>query len=215
MKINRLDRRTSILLTTGIILCFFYLLMCHITGRTPETKIYRCFFKFCINACWICIAYINSREGHGQLKKKILISLVFYSIGDILAPANYLIGGIGYFIGHIFITFGYIKQYGMSKKQILFSAIASTTLIIILILTLGFEIRVPFIAIYILLLTTLFVSSFGNKYFFSIVTIFLLSDVLAYVRKMFFNYNWLYDITLSLYYIAIIMYCLSFSIIEE
>ena len=101
MKINRPDWRISILLATGILLCFLYLLMCHIAGRTLETKIYRCFFKILINACWICAAYINSRGCHGQLKKHILISLIFYSIGDILAPANYLIGGISYFIGHM------------------------------------------------------------------------------------------------------------------
>ena len=103
----------------------------------------------------------------------------------------------------------------MSRRQLGCLAAISAVLITILIASLGFDWKIPFISIYIIILATLYVSSFGDKYYFLTVNIFLLSDVIAYVRKMFFNYNWLYDITLSVYYLAIFLYCFSFWKSEE
>lgn len=209
------NKRAIILFLLGIILCIPYLLMCHRFGRTPEMKSFRCLFKIPINLCWMGVACIGSKRMQGDLKKKILMALTFYMIGDILAPAHYLVGGVAFGIGHLFIISGYIRQYGMSRRQLGCLAAISAVLITILIASLGFDWKIPFISIYIIILATLYVSSFGDKYYFLTVNIFLLSDVIAYVRKMFFNYNWLYDITLSVYYLAIFLYCFSFWKSEE
>ena len=56
----------------------------------------------------------------------------------------------------------------------------------------------------------MYVSSFGNRYYFVTVNIFLLADVLGYFRKMFLNENWFHDITLLMYYASILLYCFSF-----
>ena len=80
---------------------------------------------------------------------------------------------------------------------------------------LGADWRIPFIAVYIIVLVLMLISSFGNRYYFVTATIFLLSDVLGYFRKMFLNENWFHDITLSVYYASILMYCFSFWIVER
>ncbi len=206
MERSEKDRKALALLISGAVLTVLYLAICHILGRAPEMKPWRCLVKVPINACWLAIAWVYGFKSD----KRIFLALIFYALGDIIAPANYLAGGAFFGIGHIFAIDRYIRKYGMSKRQLLCFAGISAFLITTLVLTLGFDWRVPLIAVYIMILAALPVSSFGNRYFFITVCIFLFSDVIAYVRKMFFNVNWLYDITLPVYYAAIVMYSFSF-----
>lgn len=203
-------KRALSFLVTGAVMTALYLIICHCMGRTPSMKPWRCALKVPINLCWLLTAWILGKPFKERSERKIFLALVFYALGDIIAPASYLVGGGAYGIGHLFAIDGYIRSYGMSGKQLLSLAGISAVFIIILISSLGFDWRIPLIAVYIIILATLLVSSSGDKYYFLTVGIFLFSDVIAYVRKMFFNHDWIYDITLSVYYAAIIMYCLSF-----
>lgn len=194
----------------GLVLCVVYLWMCHVYGRVPEMKPRRAMFKFWIDLCWLGIAYLGCRRVQGPLSPKIYLALVCYMIGDVLAPVQFLVGGIAYAAGHLVITRGFIRQYGFNRRQMAAAVLVSAAMIASLYVTLGNDWRVPLIAMYIVLLVIMYIASFENRYFFVTVTIFLLSDVLSYFRKMFFNENWFYDITLLTYYAAILMYCFSF-----
>ncbi len=208
-------RLTAVFLLVGIILCMAYLWMCHVYGRVPEMKLRRCIFKVFINLCWMGIACIGSRSVQGEMKKRTLVALAWYMLGDVLAPANFLVGGVAYGVGHLVITSGYIRQYGMNRRQLGALATVSTVLIALLAVTLGADWRVPFIAVYIIVLVLMHISSFGNRYYFVTVTIFVLADVLGYFRKMFLNENWFHDITLLVYYASILMYCFSFRMVAR
>lgn len=208
--IRKENRLVFVFLLLGIALCIAYLWMCHTYGRVPEMKLRRCTFKVFIDLCWLGIAYIGSRRVQGEMKKKALLTLVWYALGDVLAPANFLVGGVAYGIGHLVITSAYIRQYGMSGRQLGVLAVSGIGMIALLAMTLGADWRVPFIAVYILILVSMYVASFGNRYYFLTVTVFLLADVLAYFRKMFFNEDWFHDVTLLTYYASILLYCFSF-----
>ena len=138
------------------------------------------------------------------------MALAWYMLGDVLAPANFMVGGVAFGVGNLFITSGYIRQYGISRRQLGVLAIVSAVMVTVLAVTLGADWKVPIIAVYIIILALMYVSSFGNRYYFATVTVFLLSDVLAYFRKMFFNTDLFHDATLLIYYAAILMYCFSF-----
>ena len=208
--LRRGNRLAAVFLLLGIALCIAYLWMCHVYGRTPEMKLRRCIFKVFIDLCWMGIACIGSRRVQGEMKKKTLLALGWYMLGDVLAPANFLIGGVAYGVGHLVITSAYIRQYGISRRQLGALAAVSAVMIALLAATLGADWRVPFIAVYVIVLVSMFVSSFGNRYYFVTVNIFLLADVLGYFRKMFLNENWFHDITLLMYYASILLYCFSF-----
>lgn len=208
--LRRENRLAAVFLLLGILLCIGYLWMCHVYGRTAEMKLTRCIFKVFINLCWMGIAFIGSRRVQGEMKKKTLMALAWYMLGDVLAPANFMVGGVAFGVGNLFITSGYIRQYGISRRQLGVLAIVSAVMVTVLAVTLGADWKVPIIAVYIIILALMYVSSFGNRYYFATVTVFLLSDVLAYFRKMFFNTDLFHDATLLIYYAAILMYCFSF-----
>lgn len=214
---TKTDKETQMaiaLALLGLVLCVVYLWMCHVYGRVPEMKLRRAIFKLWINLCWLGIAYFGCCRMQGplskKLSKKIYLALVCYMIGDVLAPVQFLVGGIAYAAGHLVITSGFISQYGFNRRQLAVVVLVSAAMIASLYVTLGNDWRVPLIAMYIVVLVIMYIASFGSQYFFVTITIFLLSDVLGYVRKMFFNENWFYDITLLIYYAAILLYCFSF-----
>ena len=142
-------------LLLGVVLCIAYLWMCHVYGRTPEMKLPRCIFKVFIDLCWMGIACIGSRRAQGEMKKKTLLALGWYMLGDVLAPANFLIGGVAYGVGHLVITSGYIRQYGIGRRQLGALAAVSAVMIALLAATLGADWRVPFIAVYIIVLVSM------------------------------------------------------------
>ena len=197
------------------VLCVAYLVMCHVFGRTPEMRLYRCIFKGFINLCWLAAAFIGSRRRQGGLNRNILLALVLYSLGDVLAPANFLVGGVAFAAGHLVITSGYLRQYGMSRRQRGVLAAVSAGMIAVLALSLGADWRLPFFALYLVVLVTMDVAAFPCRYYFVTVNVFLLSDVLAYIRKLFFNWDWFHDVTLTVYYAAILLYCVSFWVLNR
>ena len=138
-----------------------------------------------------------------------------YSLGDVLAPANFLVGGVAFAAGHLVITSGYLRQYGMSRRQGAVLAAVSAGMIAVLALSLGADWRLPFFALYLVVLVTMDVAAFPCRYYFVTVNVFLLSDVLAYIRKLFFNWDWFHDVTLTVYYAAILLYCVSFWVLDR
>ena len=129
MERSEKDRKALALLISGAVLTVLYLAICHILGRAPEMKPWRCLVKVPINACWLAIAWVYGFKSD----KRIFLALIFYALGDIIAPANYLAGGAFFGIGHIFAIDRYIRKYGMSKRQLLcfagISAFLITTLV--------------------------------------------------------------------------------------
>lgn len=204
------NRLAVLFLLFGIVLCAAYLWMCHVFGRTPAMRLRRCVFKFFINLCWLSIALIGSRDMQGEMKRKILLTLGCYMLGDVLAPANFLVGGVAFCAGHLIITSGYIRQYGVSRGQSKVFLAVCASMIALLAVSLGLDWRLPLFALYIIVLSAMDVTSFRNRYYFVTVNVFLLSDILAYFRKIFFNWDWFHDVTLLLYYVAILLYCFSF-----
>lgn len=213
--LRKQERPAAGFLLLGLILSAAYLVMCHVYGRTPEMRLCRCIFKGFINLCWLAAAFIASRRSPDRLNRKILLALVFYSIGDVLAPANFLVGGAAFAVGHLVITGGYLRQYGMSRRQWGVLAAVSAGMIAILTLSLGADWRLPFFALYLIVLVTMDVAAFPCRYYFVTVNVFLLSDVLAYIRKLFFNWDWFHDVTLMVYYAAILLYCFSFRVLNQ
>lgn len=213
--LRKQERPAAGFLLLGLILSAAYLVMCHVYGRTPEMRLCRCIFKGFINLCWLAAAFIGSRRSPDRLNRKILLALVFYSIGDVLAPANFLVGGAAFAVGHLVITGGYLRQYGMSRRQWGVLAAVSAGMIAILTLSLGADWRLPFFALYLIVLVTMDVAAFPCRYYFVTVNVFLLSDVLAYIRKLFFNWDWFHDVTLMVYYAAILLYCFSFRVLNQ
>lgn len=171
--------------------------------------------KIIINTVLINIALIGMEHKKGYFDKKLLIVLILYAVGDIVATFSPWASGPLYTIGHILMVIILQKKTYIHKiHYVLF------VLLYILNAYLVFKCNpgvVIFIAIlfYIIPLVAFMVISFNSPFYMLAGLVFVISDVTGLFSTVVLEKWWTYIISNLIYYIAIMLISLSTFVVQE
>lgn len=171
--------------------------------------LHRIIVKALINLPWVAAAAVGTKYYPTKRNRMIIPALILFMIGDVGTLISFLLGGIFYAAGHIFMLLAivettYIRRW---QKAVLAAGIAVAVVLPLVILDNSLFILATIV--YGIIVTTVMAFSLSNRFFRLAGIIFYLSDFTGVLRVSLMDRNYTYIITTLIYYIAFFMLCVS------
>lgn len=184
--------------------------MCLDQGRGAWNLADRLEYKLVIDAALMGIAVLGWRSNRSRPNTWLLAALLLYAVGDLLAPVALVPwSGLAYATGHVILIIVVLKLCGLHRWQVvLFAAVVASTLVFFVVCV-GDKVDQPaaYLA-YAMAVEMKFAICMGYRPYRPDATVFLLSDVVGFIRKALFNIEPFHVVALVIYYAAILLYAL-------